>query len=46
VLTEVHLSPAGDALYPDFDTGEWVEARREPRDGFEWVWWERRDELL
>jgi dihydrofolate reductase len=46
VLTEVHLSPAGDALYPDFDTDEWVETRREPRDGFEWVWWERRAELL
>lgn len=42
VLTEVHLSPAGDAHYPEFDRAEWVETRREPRDGFEWVWWERR----
>ena len=21
---------------------EWVETRREPRDGYAWVWWERR----
>jgi dihydrofolate reductase len=42
VLTEVHLEPQGDAHYPDFDADEWVETRREPRDGYEWVWWERR----
>jgi dihydrofolate reductase len=42
VLTEVHRSPDGDARYPDFDRDEWVETRREPRDGFDWVWWERR----
>jgi dihydrofolate reductase len=42
VLTEVHQSPAGDARYPEFDVAEWSETRREPRDGFEWVWWERR----
>jgi len=42
VLTEVDLSPAGDAYYPEFDDGTWVETRREPRDGFTWVWWERR----
>ena len=41
VLTEVHLSPEGDARYPEFDVDEWVEIRREPRDGFAWVWWER-----
>ena len=41
VLTEVHQSPDGDAHYPEFDPDEWVETRREPRDGFEWVWWER-----
>ena len=40
VLTEVHQSPDGDAHYPTFDPDEWVETRREPRDGFEWVWWE------
>ena len=42
VLTEVHLSPAGDAFYPAFDLDEWIETKREPRDGFTWVWWERR----
>ena len=42
VLTEVHQSPDGDAHYPEFDTAAWVETRREPHDGFEWVWWERR----
>jgi dihydrofolate reductase len=41
VLTEVHGSPYGDAHYPDFDRDGWVETRREPRDGFAWVWWER-----
>ncbi len=38
----MHQSPEGDAHYPEFDPAEWVETRREPRDGFEWVWWERR----
>jgi dihydrofolate reductase len=42
VLTEVDLSPDGDAHYPDFDREEWVETGREPRDGFTWVWWARR----
>ena len=40
--TEVDLSPEGDAHYPNFDRADWVETRREPRDGFTWVWWERR----
>jgi dihydrofolate reductase len=42
VLTEVHGSPDGDAHYPVFDPADWVETRREPRDGFAWVWWERK----
>lgn len=42
VLTEVHLEPDGDAHYPEFPADEWVETRREPRDGFTWAWWERR----
>jgi dihydrofolate reductase len=42
VLTEVHLSPAGDTFYPAFDTEQWEETRRERRDGFDWVWWKRR----
>ena len=41
VLTEVHQSPDGDARYPEFDTAEWRETRRETRDGYAWVWWER-----
>ena len=41
VLTEVHLSPEGDTHYPDFDRAEWTETKREPRDGFEFVWLER-----
>ena len=41
VLTEVHLSPEGDTHYPDFDRTEWTEAKREPRDGFDFVWLER-----
>jgi dihydrofolate reductase len=45
VITEVHLSPQGDAHYPDFDRSEWQEVRREPHeDGgvrFDFVWWRR-----
>jgi dihydrofolate reductase len=41
VLTEVGQSPVGDAHYPEFDRDEWAETRREERDGFTWVWWER-----
>ena len=46
VLTEVGLSPAGDARYPDFSLEEWTETRRESRPdlGLDWVWWERRVE--
>ena len=45
VLTEVHLSPAGDTRYPEFDRTGWTEIRREPHlDAeipYEFVWWER-----
>ncbi|KRF34475.1 hypothetical protein ASG94_16050 [Nocardioides sp. Soil805] len=43
VLTEVHLSPPGDATYPEFPLAEWREVRRVPRPdlGLDWVWWER-----
>lgn len=43
VLTEVDLSPAGDARYPPFPLDEWTEVRREHRPdlGLDWVWWER-----
>jgi dihydrofolate reductase len=44
VLTEVHSSPAGDTFYPSHPSREpdaWRETRREDREGFSWVWWER-----
>jgi dihydrofolate reductase len=41
VLTEVHSSPEGDTHYPDWDRAEWRETRREARDGYDFVWWER-----
>jgi dihydrofolate reductase len=42
VLTEVHASPEGDTYYPEWDRARWRETRREPHDGFDFVWWERR----
>jgi len=43
VLTEVDADvPDADAFYPEFDAAEWTETRREPGDGLEWVWLERR----
>jgi dihydrofolate reductase len=42
VLTEVHQSPEGDTYYPAFDRSAWTETRREARDGYDWVWLERR----
>lgn len=41
ILTEVHQSPEGDTHYPEFDPGEWTEVRREPHDGYDFVWLER-----
>ncbi|GAW49340.1 MULTISPECIES: dihydrofolate reductase [unclassified Nocardioides] len=37
VLSEVDLAPEGDAFYPAYDAGEWVEASREVFDGYERV---------
>lgn len=42
VITEVRQRPAGDTHYPDWDRAEWTETDRQPRDGFDFVWWERR----
>ena len=42
VLTEVHASPEGDTHYPEWDRSQWRETAREPRDGYDFVWWERR----
>jgi dihydrofolate reductase len=41
ILTEVQLTPEGDTCYPDWDRSEWLETRREPGDGYDFVWWER-----
>lgn len=43
VLTEVDLEPPGDAHYPEFPVGEWVEVRREVGEGCQWTWLERLD---
>ena len=43
VLTEVDMSPPGDAFYPDYPADEWVEVRREVGEGCQWVWLERMD---
>jgi dihydrofolate reductase len=37
VLSEVDLSPVGDAFYPAYDPGEWLETGREVFDGYERV---------
>jgi dihydrofolate reductase len=42
VLTEVHLDPEGDVLYPSFETAEWTEAGREAGDDYDRVRWVRR----
>ncbi len=42
VLTEVHLDPEGDVLYPAFETAEWTEASRVPGADYDRVRWVRR----
>lgn len=42
VLTEVDLEPEGDTHYPDFPRDTWLEERREPHDGYTFVWLARR----
>lgn len=39
-ITEVHQSPSGAAKFPPI-TDEWVETSREPRDGFDFVHYEK-----
>lgn len=41
VISEIPLSPEGDTHYPEFSPKRWREVRREPREGFTIVWWER-----
>lgn len=38
-ITEVHQSPDGDVVFPAIDPEQWVEVRREPHDGFDYVRW-------
>lgn len=36
-ITEVHVTPRGDAWFPIIDKSEWVEVSREDRDGYSFV---------
>ncbi len=35
VVTHVHLSPEGDAWFPEIDWAEWSETSRETYDGYD-----------
>lgn len=41
-ITEVHTALPGDITFPAIDPREWVEIERIPRDGFDWVSYDRR----
>lgn len=41
LITEVDQSPEGDVRFPDIDPAHWHEVRRERRDGFSWVTYDR-----
>ncbi|MFC7501764.1 dihydrofolate reductase, partial [Nocardioides sp. GCM10030258] len=41
ILSEIPLKPEGDTHYPKFSRTRWREGRRDPREGFTVVWWER-----
>jgi dihydrofolate reductase len=41
VISEIPMAPEGDTHYPEFSRKRWTEVRREPREGFTIVWWER-----
>ena len=41
-ITEVHQSPNGAVRFPALDPAVWVETRREPRGGFDFVGYRRR----
>jgi dihydrofolate reductase len=42
VVTEVHLEPEGDVVYPGIDPAVWVEVGRDPGPAYDVVRWERR----
>ncbi len=46
VLSLVDLEPEGDAYYPAYDAGEWIETAREAYDGYERVFLVRASERL
>ncbi|GAA3530189.1 dihydrofolate reductase [Aeromicrobium panaciterrae] len=41
VVTHVHLSPEGDAWFPEVDWSQWVETEREPYDGYDIATYDR-----
>ncbi|MBM9460093.1 dihydrofolate reductase [Nocardioides sp. zg-536] len=41
VISEIPVSPEGQTRYPEINRRRWREVRREPREGFTVVWWER-----
>jgi dihydrofolate reductase len=41
LITEVDQAPEGDVRFPEIDPSHWVEVRREARDGFSWVTYDR-----
>lgn len=42
VLSEVHLTPPGDILYPPLDPTTWTETSRDSHDAYDVVHWTRR----
>ncbi len=42
-LTEVDATAEGSVFFPSVDPGEWQEVERQPRDGFAFVHYGRRD---
>lgn len=45
VISEVPLSPEGDAYYPEIDPAVWEVVEREPFEGYERVTWLRRERM-
>ncbi|GIE97330.1 dihydrofolate reductase [Paractinoplanes rishiriensis] len=41
-MTEIDAELAGDVYFPEIDPARWSASRREERDGFSWVTYERR----
>ena len=41
ILTEIHQEVDGDVFFPEYDKSQWQEIKREDRDRFSWVEYER-----